>query len=492
MKFSHLFQDVFYKYPDAIIAVNQEGTIILENRMTPVLFGYEPGELIGHNIEVLLPEYIKGKHHRYLEKYSHNPKPREMSTNRSLTAVKKTGEEFYVAISLDSFVKKDQTFFLATIRDISEYVNTNKQLEATLFQLRKILQTSKMGTWELDHVSGELFWSDEVFRIFGVDQNRFVPNEKTFYQLIHKDDRQMVCDAYYNSLKNKIPYNIVHRIILSNGEIKYLRERCETKFDDKGSPVKSWGSVQDVSEEQIQKVQLKGYLKKMEIKNQELEEYTFIAAHDLQEPINTILGVCSILKEELKTEKIENPEIPNYLDFVVESSLRLKTLIKGVMDTARLGKFKKFEEINLNQLLEKVRKDLYIRLKESHTELSYPILPHIRGNFMEIKLLFQNLISNSIKFKKKDEAPSIKINFNDQGNGWMFWIEDNGIGIDPRYKDKLFRLFKRLHTIDDYEGTGLGLAQCKKIVELHNGEIWFESEVGKGTVFYFTISKILV
>ncbi|MGM0933132.1 MAG: sensor histidine kinase [Bacteroidota bacterium] len=479
----------FYENPDGIIVTDSLGIIRYQNDAIRTMFGYEPKNLIGNKIEILVPAALREQHQQYVSGYRKAPHARRMSNNMALKAVRKDGTDFSVSISLQSFKEGGQSYFVAIIRDTSEYINKNEQLEKVLEQLTRIMKVSRIGTWELDHLSNKLKWTDEVYKLFDVDKNSFSLSPESFLDLVYEQDKEMVYQTFLNSLKNRIPYNIVHRVLLADGEVRFLRERCETVFSEDGSPLRSLGSVQDVTEVQKQKILLKTSLKNLQAKNDELEDYTYIAAHDLQEPLNTILGVSNLLKEEMKLEKIENADIPSYLHFIEESSLRLKGLINGIMETARLGKNIYFQDMNLDLIVEETLQGLGDQITRSNGRVVFRKLPMIRGSKIEIKMLLQNLISNALKFRKSEIDPVIKIGFNDQGHEWLFWIEDNGIGINPVYKDKLFKMFRRLHSEDEYEGTGLGLAKCKKIIELHNGEIWFESKTGEGTIFYFTISK---
>lgn len=472
----------FYNNPDAILVTDNRGIIRYHNEASLTMFGYESQELVNQQIGILIPDALRNQHKAKFESYTRAPHPRKMSNDMGLKAIRKDGTGFFISISLQSFTEANQPYFMAVIRDTSEYMMKNEQLS-------RVMKISKIGTWELDHLSNKLVWADEVYDLFEVNNESFFPSLETFISLIYEDDQKMVHQAFLDSLKNKIPYNIVHRILLPHGEIRFLRERCETVFSSDGTPLKSLGSVQDVTEVQKQKILLKNYLRDLQRKNQELEGYTYIAAHDLQEPLNTILGVSNLLKEEMQQEDIKNAEIPSYLQFIEDSSLRLKSLIKGIMDTARLGKSREYHPVDLHQVIEETIADLGNQISRSKASINTCNLPVVRAHRLEIKLLFQNLISNALKFRKKEVDPVIRLGCNDQGHEWLFWIEDNGIGIDTSHKDKLFRMFRRLHSGDEYEGTGLGLAQCKKIVELHKGEIWFESKLGEGTVFYFTISK---
>ncbi len=167
----------------------------------------------------------------------------------------------------------------------------------------------------------------------------------------------------------------------------------------------------------------------------------------------------------------------------------MNALIHGLLDYSRIGSTgKPFEQTDLNEVLKKVRNDIKVSVEESGAEIISDTLPALQVDELQIRQLFQNLISNSIKFKHDGVKPIVKIFAENQGDRWLFRIEDNGIGLDMKYKQKVFQLFNRLHAGDKYQGSGIGLALCKRIVERHKGEIWLESNPGKGTTFYFTLS----
>jgi light-regulated signal transduction histidine kinase (bacteriophytochrome) len=168
----------------------------------------------------------------------------------------------------------------------------------------------------------------------------------------------------------------------------------------------------------------------------------------------------------------------------------MKVLIKDLLDYSRIGGKKDKEKVDCNIILQQVLADLDVAIKETSTEIKTGPLPVFYGYPTEIKLLFQNLIINAIKFRKKEVSPRIKIDAVRNNGHWKFACNDNGIGIEREHRDRIFIIFQRLHTRTEYEGSGIGLAHCKKIVELHGGRIWIESEPGEGSTFYFTISQI--
>lgn len=225
---------------------------------------------------------------------------------------------------------------------------------------------------------------------------------------------------------------------------------------------------------------------KMEAKNRELEQITYIASHDLQEPLRTISGIVNIMNQQYMEQLDEDAD--RYLKFMKDASERMRNLIKGLLDYSRVGKGNELTYFDCKETVSEIMEDLAAFISESHSQIVIEgDLPYIRGYKTEFRLLLQNLISNAIKFRKKEVSPQIKISAVKEYNCWKFALKDNGIGIDPKYQEKIFMIFQRLHNRSEYEGTGIGLSHCKKIVELHGGKIWVDSSLEHGSTFYFTI-----
>lgn len=225
----------------------------------------------------------------------------------------------------------------------------------------------------------------------------------------------------------------------------------------------------------------------LEVKNRELEQFAYVASHDLQEPLRTTTSFVDLLRKRYHGKLDSNAD--QYLDYITQSSDRMKVLIHNLLDYSRLGKEKELVNLSCNELLQDVLHDLDQSIRETNAVIISGDLPQITGYKTEMIQLFSNLVSNSIKFRKKDIHPEIKVNAEKENGHWIFSFKDNGIGINPAFHEKIFVLFKRLHKRSDYEGTGIGLAYCKKIVELHGGKIWVESVPENGSTFFFTISE---
>jgi signal transduction histidine kinase len=227
--------------------------------------------------------------------------------------------------------------------------------------------------------------------------------------------------------------------------------------------------------------------KELETKNRELEQFAYVASHDLQEPLRTISGFVELFQKKYKGNLDESAD--KYLDYIVSSSSRMKVLITDLLEYSRIGRNREIESVDCNMILMDVLLDLDASIKETGAVIRSEHLPVVTGYSMEIKQLFQNLISNAIKFRKKDINPSIQISATRERDSFHFAIADNGIGIAKDHHERIFIIFQRLHNRTEYEGSGIGLSHCKKIIDLHKGRIWLDSEPGLGTTFNFTIQQ---
>jgi ligand-binding sensor domain-containing protein/signal transduction histidine kinase len=228
--------------------------------------------------------------------------------------------------------------------------------------------------------------------------------------------------------------------------------------------------------------------KELERKNKELEQFAYVASHDMQEPLRTISSFVELLNTQYKNHFDERAT--KYMTYIVQASDRMKVLINDLLEYSRIGRKREAAKINLNQTVHAVLQDLNKAITDAGAEIEVDELPIITAYPTEIKQLFQNLIVNAIKFRKNDTAPRIKVGAKQREGGWQFMVRDNGIGIDPQHADRIFVIFQRLHTRNEYEGSGIGLSHCKKIAELHKGTIWVESTPGEGSSFYFTVKEM--
>ena len=224
-------------------------------------------------------------------------------------------------------------------------------------------------------------------------------------------------------------------------------------------------------------------------KNQELEQFAYVASHDLQEPLRTTTSFIDLFQRQYHGKIDEKAN--TYLTYILQANDRMRVLIKDLLDYSRIGNKRNLQKVDCNIILREVLVDIGEAVKEAGAAIENCPLPIINGYPTEIKGLFQNLVLNAIKFQKAGIAPQLRICVQANPKQWEFSFTDNGIGIDEQYNDKIFVIFQRLHSRAEYKGSGIGLSHCKKIVELHNGQIWFKSAPGEGSTFYFTIPKLL-
>lgn len=222
--------------------------------------------------------------------------------------------------------------------------------------------------------------------------------------------------------------------------------------------------------------------------NDDLEQFAYVASHDLQEPLRVVAGFVRLLEKRYKDHLDEKAN--EFIEYTVDGVKRMQLLIKDLLAYSQVGtKGKTFSLTNCSVALERAIYNLYSAIEESGTKVTYDLLPAVMGDSSQLSRLFQNLIGNAIKFRG-GQPLRIHIFAEQKGDEWGFSVKDNGMGIDPKQFDRIFVIFQRLHTREEYEGTGIGLAICKKIIERHGGRIWVESEIGKGATFYFTIPAI--
>jgi signal transduction histidine kinase len=241
----------------------------------------------------------------------------------------------------------------------------------------------------------------------------------------------------------------------------------------------------DITERKGLETQLKRRAEELARSNEELQQFAYIASHDLQEPLRMVTSYLSLLERKYGDKLDDRGK--EYLRFAAEGGVRARELIHDLLEYSRAGsKGKPLRTTDMEAVLNKVCHNLRVQIQEEGATILRGPLPRILADDNQMAALFQNLISNAIKFHGA-EPPTVSIKCDEDGGWWVFSIRDNGIGIDPQFSDQIFQIFQRLHTSSDYPGTGIGLAIAKKIVERHGGRIWLESAIGKGSTFYFTI-----
>ncbi len=274
---------------------------------------------------------------------------------------------------------------------------------------------------------------------------------------------------------------------LAEEELKRHRDHLEELVEARTSEVKEMN--QHLQEEIIERIRAEEELKhvtdELRRSNADLQQFAYAASHDLQEPLRAVDGFAKLLEKRYKGKL--DAKANEFIEYIVDGIKRMQLLIRDLLAYSQVGtKEKIFQATNCSEVLERALLNLHSAIEESGVKLTYDILPMVMADPSQLIRLFQNLIGNAIKFR--GERPlKIHISAEQKRREWIFSVCDNGIGIDPKQFERIFIVFQRLHTREEYDGTGIGLSICNKIVEHHGGRIWVESEVGRGSTFYFTI-----
>ncbi|MFC7239370.1 ATP-binding protein [Saliphagus sp. GCM10025317] len=372
---------------------------------------------------------------------------------------------------------------LALTRDITEQIERERELERTLDLLEKTERIADVGGWEINPETKDVFWTDHIFELLEVDADEEPPLEDAL-DMYHEDDQGIVEDAVENALVSGDPFDVEARIRTNSGDIRWLRlQGVPEVVDNKAASLR--GAVQDITERKQREKRLEEVIERLEASNERLEQFAYAASHDLQEPLRMVSTYLQLLERRYENALDEDGE--EFLEFAVDGANRMREMIDGLLAYSRVEtQGDPLERIDLDAVFDDVLADLRIQIAGSDAEITADDLPRVEGDATQLRQVFQNLLENAITYSG-DEKPRIHASAERDGAEWIVSVRDEGIGIDTDNQDCIFEVFQRLHTHGEYDGTGIGLALCERIVERHGGDIWVESEPGEGATFSFTL-----
>jgi light-regulated signal transduction histidine kinase (bacteriophytochrome) len=246
------------------------------------------------------------------------------------------------------------------------------------------------------------------------------------------------------------------------------------------------GSLLDITERKKADEDLRKMAAELARSNQDLEQFAYLASHDLQEPLRMVTGHLDLI-QRLLAGKLDK-KTRESMAFATDGAVRMQALIRGLLAYSRVGrKTEGFNPTDMEAVFRSATTNLAASIGEADASIQHEALPTVQAEGQQMVQLMQNLLGNAIKYRTANRRPELHVGARREGRGWVFWVRDNGIGIVAEDHDRIFMIFQRLHTRQEYSGTGIGLAICKRIVEYHCGRMWMESEVGTGSTFYFTI-----
>ncbi|CAN5458344.1 hypothetical protein BH09SUM1_BH09SUM1_30990 [soil metagenome] len=371
-------------------------------------------------------------------------------------------------------------------------------LQETDARLNLALKSANVGTWNWRIPENAVAWDEYNHGLFGLKSGSFGGTIEAFYALIHEDDRPVIKASVERMLYKNEPVDIEFRAPWPDGSEHFIALRGELYRDENGKPLRMTGvcwdvtkrreaerTVHELNSELEQRVSRRTH--QLESVNKQLEGFAYAASHDLKAPLRTVSGYVQLLHR--RNIEALDAESLTYVTGAISGVEQMTRLINDLLSFSRvhIGVGRVLIDVPLNDAVDRALANLSADIDEAHAIITRSDLPVIRGELTLLTQLFQNLIGNGIKFVPAGRIPEIKITAERRFGEWIISVKDNGIGIDPKYSEKIFEIFKRLHTPSKYPGTGIGLAICKKIVESLSGRIWFESVKDEGATFLIAL-----
>ena len=516
---------------DAIIGKTLDGEITTWNRAAEEIYGYTAEEVIGQSISLLAPNDSPDEVPAILQRISLGEEVRQYDALRR----RKDGRNIHVSLTVSAI--RDASGKINGASTIARDITERKQMEAELRNSRDALELRVLErTADLKKVNDELLIeiqerrraeeavraSEREFRLLADAMPQIVwitrPDGWNIYfnqqwldytgqtleesyghgwnKPFHPDDQQRAWDAWQNATKNGAVYDLECRLRRADGVYRWWLIRGVPVLDERGTVLKWFGTCTDIDERKRMEEALHKSLNelefnvrertatiaRLELVNAELQEFAFVASHDLQEPLRKIQTFCDMAQK--RCTPVLDSTSKEYLDRVVNSASRMRLLLRDLLEFSRVAtRPEPFQRIDLVKIAREAADVFEASVKETGCQIEIESIPVIEADESQMLRLFQNLIGNALKFHS-GETPRIRVYGKlDRKKICEIFVQDNGIGFDPQFAERIFKPFQRLHPRNEYDGTGMGLAICRKIVERHGGSIRAESEPGKGSTF---------
>ncbi len=483
---------------DGIITIDSLGIMESVNPAAAKLFGYAPEELIGNNINMLMPEPDHGRHDGYIQNYLQTGVAKIIGIGREVTGKKKDGTLFPFLLGISEVQLENKKIYTGIVHDITDLKKTESELRKSENFINSIINTAVDGIITIDSRGLIELLNPSALKIFGYESSEELLG-KNISVLMPEPDRGSH-DGYINNYLT----TGVKKIIGIGREVTGLRKDGSTfpftlsvsEMIVDGKKIFN-GLIHDITEQKMVEERLRRYAVELQRSNMELQDFAYVSSHDLQEPLRKIQAFGDRLREK-ERDKLSD-QSKDYIDRMLNAASRMQKLINDLLTFSRItSKAQPFEVVNLNTVLQEVLADIEITIERNKAQIEVGELPSIEADPTQMRQLFQNLITNAIKFHKDDVSPVIKIYAkNIQLKAHLtatpgdqvvqLYFEDNGIGFDEKYLDKIFNIFQRLDG-QKYEGSGIGLAICRKIAVRHGGDIIATSKPGNGATFIVSLA----
>jgi PAS domain S-box-containing protein len=472
--------------PDAMVVVNQAGEIVLLNVQAEKQFGYRRDELVGQKVKNIIPEGFAERLIADGTRTAEDALAQQIGTGIELTGLRKDGSEFPIEIMLSPLESAEGTLVTAAIRDISVRRAAEKHLAQMEGRYRGLLEAApdamvvvnRRGEIVLLNVQAEKQFGYRRDELVGQRMKNIIP--EGFAERLIADGLRSAEDALAQQIGTGIELTGLRR------------DGSEFPIEIMLSPLESaegtlvTAAIRDISVRKTAETHLLNKVEELKRSNEELGQFAYIASHDLQEPLRMVASYTQLLSRRYKG-KLDS-DADEFIAFAVDGANRMQRLIQDLLAFSRVGtKGTELLDYSSEEALQQALINLRATIGDSGARVTHDPLPNVLADEMQLIQLFQNLVGNAIKYQSPG-TPQIHVSAaRNVEKKWIFSVRDNGLGIDPQYFDKIFGMFQRLHKREEFAGTGIGLAICKKIVERHGGSISVESQPGQGSTFRFTL-----
>ena len=439
---------------DAIICIDTNETVTFWNAQAEVIFGWKETEVIGQQLsELIVPEPYRKHHREGLKHYLKTGEGKALNVLLELSAIKRNGEEFPIELTVIPINQGEDLFFCAFIRDITERKKSETKILQANERFEIVTQATNDAIWDWNIKEKTFFRSQNIQKFLGDDTPSNLEESQFWNEDFHPDDIKKTKENLSNALDNPDVnrWEAEYRVFNESGKIVYVVDRGIILRDNDGKPTRMIGAMTNITEQKKHEAQLialneslQSYAKELERSNEELEQFAFITSHDLQEPLRMISSFMDQLKRKYE-DKLDDKAL-QYIDFATNGSKRMKQIILDLLEYSRAGRPTDYvEEVNVNDIITDYKLLRGKIISEKSATITHEKIPNIQTYKTGLTQIFHSLLDNAIKYSKNEIAPKIEITCKEDDKEWTFAVKDNGIGIEPKFYNKIFIIFQRLH-----------------------------------------------
>lgn len=409
----------------------------------------------------------------------------------------KGNERWVRSIGKPEFREGKCVKIIGSFQDITQRKRSEELIRQSNERFEKVTEATNDAIWDWDIENNSVYVSAGFYKLFGFESGKIINSDQFWSERAHKEDSSEVMRSLKKVIADKTSNHWLreYRVLHANESVKNVMDRGIVIRNSKGKAIRMVGAIADIThrkkyEESLKELNetLDKRAKELAVSNAELEQFAFVASHDLQEPLRMVTSFLMQLENKYGDKLDEKAH--KYIYFAVDGAKRMRQIILDLLEFSRAGKnTEKSGKVAVKELINEAQLLQRRTIAQSSAKIVVANLPDIQLHKAPFLQVFQNLIGNALKYSKDDIIPEITISAKSTRDFYVFAVKDNGIGIEEKYFDKIFIIFQRLHAKDKYKGSGMGLSIVKKIIENNGGQIWLESELGKGTTFYFSVPK---